>query len=255
MQMQSTDRRTSQYRPERDTVWTLLRSPAVRALLVTAAGLQGLAIVSERERAETKAAEELARDLRAHSVVALSVPVEPKVEVAAPKVPEAPEAKAEPKKAQPDSEEIAAKYRKQGYKVSSKLAQDIYELALDAEIDPEVAFGLIRAESGFRTSATSPVGAVGLMQLMPATASWMEPGVSRSKLRDTDTNLRVGFKYLRYLMDKYDGDEKLALLAYNRGPGTVDKALKRGRNPDNGYADFVYGKKDHGHKLYTRKRG
>ncbi len=81
----------------------------------------------------------------------------------------------------------------------------------------------------------------------------MRPGVTRKQLRDPDTNLRVGFKYLRYLMDKYDGNEKLALLAYNRGPGTVDKALKRGRNPDNGYADFVKGKKDHGHKLYTSK--
>ena len=253
--MQPNHPRTSQYRPERDTLRTLLQNRTVRALLLSAAGLQTLAVMAERERAETKTAAGPAEIVQAQPVVALSVPVEPKVEVAAPKAPEAPEIKAEHKRAQPDSEEIATKYRKQGYKVSSKLAQDIYDLALDAEIDPEVAFGLIRAESGFRTSATSPVGAVGLMQLMPATASWMEPGVSRSKLRDPDTNLRVGFKYLRYLMDKYNGDEKLALLAYNRGPGTVDKALKRGRNPDNGYADFVYGKKDHGHKLYTRKRG
>jgi soluble lytic murein transglycosylase-like protein len=40
-------------------------------------------------------------------------------------------------------------------------------------------------------------------------------------------------------MDKYDGDQRLALLAYNRGPGTVDRVLKRGGDPDNGYADAV----------------
>jgi hypothetical protein len=72
----------------------------------------------------------------------------------------------------------------------------------------------------------------------------MEPGVTRAQLRDPETNLRIGFKYLRYLIDKYEGDEKLALLAYNRGPGTVDRALRQGRNPDNGYADFVYGQEE-----------
>jgi soluble lytic murein transglycosylase-like protein len=49
----------------------------------------------------------------------------------------------------------------------------------------------------------------------------------------------VGFKYLRHLLDQFDGNEKLALTAYNRGPGTVSKLLKRGRNPDNGYAEKV----------------
>jgi soluble lytic murein transglycosylase-like protein len=71
-------------------------------------------------------------------------------------------------------------------------------------------------------------------------------------LRDPETNLRVGFKYLRYLLDKYNGDENLALTAYNRGPGTVDKALRRGGNPDNGYAAFVRGESNHGHRLFTR---
>jgi soluble lytic murein transglycosylase-like protein len=87
---------------------------------------------------------------------------------------------------------------------------------------------------------------------MPRTASWVEPGVTRAELRDPETNLRVGFKYLRFLLDKYEGNERLALLAYNRGPGTVDDALRRGSNPDNGYADFVYGRANHGHRLFTR---
>jgi soluble lytic murein transglycosylase-like protein len=83
------------------------------------------------------------------------------------------------------------------------------------------------------------VGAVGLTQLLPSTARWMAPGTTRSDLMTPETNLRVGFQYLRYLMDKYGGDEKLALTAYNRGPGTVSKLLARGKNPDNGYAEKV----------------
>ena len=125
------------------------------------------------------------------------------------------------------------------YGLSRELAEDIYDLAARAEIDPDVAFGLVRAESSFKNTSTSRVGAVGLTQLMPSTASWLEPGITQSELRNPETNLRIGFRYLRDLIDKYGGDEDLALLAYNRGPGTVDRILKRGGNPDNGYADFV----------------
>lgn len=131
------------------------------------------------------------------------------------------------------------------------LAEQIYDVAVASSVDPEIAFGLVRAESSFKNTSTSPVGAVGLTQLMPRTASSLEPGVSRSELRDPSTNLRIGFKYLRSLLDKYEGDEKLALTAYNRGPGTVDRELRNGRDPDNGYADFVFGRPGHGHTLYT----
>lgn len=136
--------------------------------------------------------------------------------------------------------------------LSRELAEDIYDVAIENEIDPEIAFGLVRAESSFKNTASSPVGAVGLTQLMPKTADWLEPGTTRSDLRDSETNLRIGFKYLRQLVDKYEGNESLALLAYNRGPGTVDRELKKGGNPDNGYADFVRGKADHGHSLYSK---
>lgn len=119
------------------------------------------------------------------------------------------------------------------------LATDIHEAALAEKIVPRVAFGLVQAESSFRTRAVSPVGAVGLTQLLPSTARWLVPGTTRSDLMKPETNLRVGFQYLRYLMDKYEGDEKLALTAYNRGPGTVSKLLARGKDPDNGYAAKV----------------
>ncbi|MBW3572121.1 MAG: lytic transglycosylase domain-containing protein [Gemmatimonadetes bacterium] len=125
------------------------------------------------------------------------------------------------------------------YTIPRDLAESIYEIALEEDIDPDMAFGLVRTESAFKNSATSHVGAVGLTQLMPATARWLQPGVTTRDLRNPDTNLRIGFKYLAELIDKYDGDKELALLAYNRGPGTVDRVLKRGGNPDNGYPDMV----------------
>jgi soluble lytic murein transglycosylase-like protein len=125
------------------------------------------------------------------------------------------------------------------YDVDRKLAEDIYDLAMQEEVDPDVAFGLVRAESSFKNTATSHVGAVGLTQLMPRTAAWIKPGVTVRDLRDQRTNLQIGFKYLNDLLAKYDGDTNLALLAYNRGPGTVDRVLKRGGNPDNGYPDMV----------------
>lgn len=125
------------------------------------------------------------------------------------------------------------------YDIPRDLAEDIYDIALQEDIDPDVAFGLVRTESAFKNSATSHVGAVGLTQLMPATARWIQKDVTVRDLRDSKTNLRIGFKYLNDLMQKYDGDTELALLAYNRGPGTVDRVLKRGGNPDNGYPDMV----------------
>lgn len=120
-----------------------------------------------------------------------------------------------------------------------KLAESIYDLALEADIDPDIAFGLVRTESEFKPTAKSHVGAIGLTQLMPATARWLRPGTTTDDLRQPEVNMRIGFRYLRELIDKYDGDQELALLAYNRGPGTVDRVLKRGGDPNNGYVEAV----------------
>jgi soluble lytic murein transglycosylase-like protein len=125
------------------------------------------------------------------------------------------------------------------YELSREMAEDIYDMAIASDVEPDVAFGLVRAESSFKNTATSYVGAIGLTQLMPATAKWLEKGITNSELRNPRTNLRIGFKYLKQLTEKYDGDTDMALVAYNRGPGTVDRILKRGGNPDNGYAKFV----------------
>lgn len=132
---------------------------------------------------------------------------------------------------------FAAEYRQ--YRVSPTLAKEIHLAASRYELDPKIAFGLVRVESSFQRTAVSWAGAVGYTQLLPSTAQYMVPGTSRSDLFDTRTNLEIGFMYLHYLTEKYDGDVRLALTAYNRGPATVDRLLRRGHDPDNGYAGKV----------------
>jgi hypothetical protein len=125
------------------------------------------------------------------------------------------------------------------YGISSELAQKIYDAAARHEIEPDVAFGLVFVESTFRERAVSHVGARGLAQVMPRTAQWLDPTVRTADLFDPELNLDLGFRYLRQMIDKYDGNVHNALTAYNRGPGTVDRILRRGGNPDNGYAGKV----------------
>ena len=127
--------------------------------------------------------------------------------------------------------------------IPADLAERIEDIALAEGIDPRVAFGLVRAESEFNRRAVSPVGAVGLTQLMPSTARYFQDGVNREQLFDRDTNLRIGFRYLATLIEKYDGNLELALLAYNRGPQRVDSLLRAGQNPHNGYVEMVLGKR------------
>ena len=78
---------------------------------------------------------------------------------------------------------------------------------------------VIQVESAFNPRARSPKGALGLMQLMPATAR--QYGVIDAF--NPDENIRAGVSYLRALLDRYGSDETLALAAYNAGPNTVDK--------------------------------
>ncbi len=108
-------------------------------------------------------------------------------------------------------------------------------------IDPDLAYRLVRTESNFNPRARSRAGALGLTQLMPGTARWLEPRMTTAeRIMDPDANLAVGLRYLRQLLDKYD-DLRLALLAYNRGEGAVDRDLRRGRDPENGYSRHVLG--------------
>lgn len=125
--------------------------------------------------------------------------------------------------------------------IDAELAEKIYDNAAKYDIEPDVAYGLVFTESTFNERAVSHVGARGLTQVMPRTAKWLDPSVNTNDLYNPDVNLELGFRYLRQMIDKYDGNVENALTAYNRGPGTVDKVLKRGGNPDNGYAGKVLG--------------
>ena len=138
------------------------------------------------------------------------------------------------------------------YDIPLDLATRIHAAARKAGVDPVLAFGLVNTESSFRRTAVSWAGAVGYTQVMPATARWMEPGVRRGDLFETDVNLEIGFDYLAYLLDYYEGDVRLALTAYNRGPGTVDRLLDTGRDPENGYADKVLGTERRGLRRLLR---
>ena len=125
------------------------------------------------------------------------------------------------------------------YKIAASLAGSIFDGAVRERIDPELAFRLVRLESEFNERATSKVGAVGLMQLMPSTARGYKKDVTTEQLYNRDINLRVGFRYLRTLIDQYKGDIRLALLAYNRGDEAVTKDVRAGINPGNGYDQAV----------------
>jgi soluble lytic murein transglycosylase-like protein len=127
----------------------------------------------------------------------------------------------------------------QRYRIPADLAAAIYDIALAEGIDPEVAYSLVNVESEFFHKAVSPVGALGLTQVMPATGRILQPGLERADLFDPETNLRLGFRYLREMLARYDGDLDLALHAYNRGPTNVDRILRNGGNPANGYADAI----------------
>lgn len=101
--------------------------------------------------------------------------------------------------------------------------------------DPDLILAIMRIESAFDPLARSRVGAMGLMQIMP---HWIEVLDIQCDLNDPVCNTKYGIQILGAYEQMY-GNLDMALTAYNRGPGPVDAALMRGKDPDNGYAGKV----------------
>lgn len=97
----------------------------------------------------------------------------------------------------------------------------------DQDLDINLIRGLIRQESAFNPSALSVAGARGLMQIIPHTARRLDRSASKSQLMDPSTNIRLGTKYLRQLIHRFNGDHRLALAAYNAGASKVEDWMRR----------------------------
>ncbi|HET7631898.1 MAG TPA: lytic transglycosylase domain-containing protein [Gemmatimonadaceae bacterium] len=119
--------------------------------------------------------------------------------------------------------------------VPAGLTADVYDAAIKQRIDPELAFRLVKLESDFNPHAISSAGALGLTQLMPATARFYDRHLRDDQLFDPKINLSIGFRYLHSLVAQYPRDIGRALLIYNRGGVAVQAALAQGQNPTNGY--------------------
>jgi soluble lytic murein transglycosylase-like protein len=95
----------------------------------------------------------------------------------------------------------------------------INEASTTYNVDPRFVKAIIQQESGFNPNATSPCGAMGMMQLMPDTAR----GLGVRNGYDAKENIMGGVKYIKQQLDAFGGDKEKALAAYNAGPGAVQK--------------------------------
>ncbi len=125
------------------------------------------------------------------------------------------------------------------YRIPAGLAADIYDIALAEGIHPSLGFQLVKVESGFRAGVRSEKGAIGYTQIRLPTARIYQPDIIEAGLLDRTTNLRLGFRFLKDLLEQYHQDLHLALVAYNRGPTRVNELRSRGEDPANGYAEAV----------------
>jgi soluble lytic murein transglycosylase len=123
------------------------------------------------------------------------------------------------------------------------LAHVIAEESARHRLDPQLVLAVIYVESRFDCFAVSPVGALGLMQIMPATGRELAarlgiPWNGALTLFDPIVNVRIGAAYVRQLTDRY-GSVRTALAAYNWGPGYVDRQLREGTPIPTVYAGLV----------------
>ena len=109
-------------------------------------------------------------------------------------------------------------------------APEIRAAATEFSLDPAYVASVVLAESSFDAEAVSSAGAIGLMQIMPSTGEWiagkLDDAFDVQRLYEPSVNLRYGCWYLRFLLDRYDGDMRTASTAYHQGQGRVDEWLQ-----------------------------
>ena len=123
---------------------------------------------------------------------------------------------------------------------------EIEAAAQEFGLEPAYLYAVVLAESSFRPNVVSGVGAVGLMQIMPDTGKWlagkvgMKDTFTEDMLTDPAVNVRLGGWYLRFLLDRYNGDMTCATAAFHAGQGTVDKWLDNPTySPDGATLAFI----------------
>lgn len=124
-------------------------------------------------------------------------------------------------------------------KISIDTAREIADAVLKNsrryKRDPDLILAVMKVESNFDPAVVSKMGAIGLMQVMP---QWIDVLSIDCDLKEPECNVAYGLQIMGVYEQLYR-DPDMALTAYNRGPGPVDSALMRGKNPDNGYAESV----------------
>lgn len=129
------------------------------------------------------------------------------------------------------------------YGIPADLSASIYDHAVAEGIAPAIGFQLVHHESRFRPSAQSHMAAIGLTQLRLATARAYDPTLEVSDLMNQDVSLRIGFRYLKDLLKRFDQDVALALEAYNKGPTLVAAQQELGWDVKGKYSEAVMKKK------------
>ncbi len=124
------------------------------------------------------------------------------------------------------------------------LARTLVSEARRHRLDLALVMAVMHVESRFHNFAISPAGAIGLMQILPSTGEEVArregiPWHGAQTLLDPATNVRLGTAYLRELSDRYRGDLRAALAAYNWGPGHVDRRIQEGTPLPSEYPNLV----------------
>jgi soluble lytic murein transglycosylase-like protein len=122
------------------------------------------------------------------------------------------------------------------YHIPADVAGQIYDAALAEGIHPSLGYQLVKVESGFQARAKSSAGALGYTQIQLRTARSLDSTVTEQRLLGSETNLRLGFRWLKRLLGQFDHDLELALRAYNLGPTGALTALSDTASEDVGGA-------------------